>query len=85
MSGLSRPYLRAGVGIPAPTHRPSNGAWSRHIANKMPVSRRAKATVAMGEPRRLASCSAQALPIQPVNATVCVPGKPGQGGQDAVM
>ena len=34
------------------------GVWSRHIAKRIPAKRRARATVAMRRPRRLASCSA---------------------------
>ena len=42
------------------TCRASKVVWSRHIAKRIPANRRARATVAMREPRRLASRSAHA-------------------------
>ena len=52
-------FYRARAGAMA-TCRASNVVWSRHIAKRIPVNRRARATVAMRDPRRFASCSAQA-------------------------
>ena len=56
-----RPYAAvvAPAGVAAAC-RASKGVWSRHIAKRIPAKRRARATVAMRRPRRLASCSAHA-------------------------
>ena len=42
------------------TCRASKVVWSRHIAKRIPANRRARATVAMREPRRLARRSVHA-------------------------
>ena len=56
-----RPYAAvvAPAGVAAAC-RASKGVWSRHIAKRIPAKRRARATVAMRRPWRLASCSAHA-------------------------